>query len=376
SAPVCSPSRAALLTGRVPHRAGVPGNVAHRPDAKGLPADEVTMAEMFRAAGHATAIVGKWHLGHAPDERPRAQGFDRSFVHRGGCIDNWSHYFYWAGPNRHDLYRDGDEFHAPGRYFPDLMVEEATRFVTDHRDEPFFLLFTLNAPHYPYQGEPSWLERYGPLASPRREYAAFLSSADVRIGRLLGLLDDLSLRERTIVAFQSDHGHSTEARAHFGGGSAGPHRGAKFSLLEGGIRVPAAISWLGRLPENAVRDQVAHACDWFPTLAALAGVPLPERRLDGRSLVGVIEDPDAGTPHDELHWAQADQWAVRVGRWKLVSDAHDTTDGRAITTDEGARLYDLESDLGERDDLAADEPDVVADLTARHERWVETREDG
>lgn len=362
AAPVCSPSRAALLTGRTPARAGLTGNVAHSPDARGLPTDQVTMAEMFRAGGYATAHVGKWHLGHAPDEQPPAQGFDLSFGHLGGCIDNYSHFFYWAGPNRHDLQQDGVEVHRPGRFFPDLMVLEATRFITEHRHESFFLYFAMNAPHYPYQGDPEWLERYADLPTPRREYAAFLSTQDARIGRLLASLDELGLRERTIVVFQSDHGHSTEARAFFGGGSAGPHRGAKFSLLEGGIRVPAAVSWPGRLPEGESRSQWATACDWMPTLAALTGVPLPARELDGESLVPMLDDPDTAAPHRKFRWVQADQWAVRAGRWKLVFNAHDTTDGRAIGKDEGARLYDIEADPGERHDLSAAHPEIVATL--------------
>src|SRR5262249_47733154 len=149
---------------------------------------------------------------------------------------------------------------------------------------------------------------------------AFLSTMDERIGRLLAELDGLGLRERTIVIVQSDHGHSTEERAHFGGGSAGPYRGAKFSLFEGGIRVPAIVSWPGHLPQGEVRSQMAYGCDWLPTVAELCGVALPKNPLDGKSLVPVIQSADAPSPHAVLHWQFESSWAVRIGDWKLLHD--------------------------------------------------------
>jgi len=369
AAPVCSPSRAGLLTGRHPIRAGMSSNAPSRPGQPGMPASEVTIAEMLKTAGYSTAHVGKWHLGYSPETMPLGQGFDFSFGHMGGCIDNYSHFFYWDGPNGPDLHRDGREVHAPGRFFADLMVEEAAGFLERHRDRPFFLYFAINEPHYPYQGDLKWLEHYAHLKYPRNLYAAFLSTMDERIGRLMDKLDALGLRERTIVIVQSDHGHSTEERAHFGGGSAGPYRGAKFSLFEGGIRVPAIVSWPGHLPQNEVRSQMAYGCDWLPTIAELCGVAPPRHAQDGKSLVPVIRSADAPSPHDVLHWQIGSSWAVRAGDWKLLFDVVDTTRRAPGERIAGAFLVNLHDDPSETTNLAAVRPDVVARLKRLRAEW-------
>ncbi len=369
AAPVCSPSRAGLLTGRHPVRAGMPSNAPSEAGKPGMPAREVTIAEMLKAAGYATGHVGKWHLGYSPETMPLGQGFDSSFGHMGGCIDNYSHFFYWGGPNRHDLQRDGREVQAPGRFFGDLMVEEATAFLKRNQDRPFFLYFAINEPHYPYQGDPKWLEHYAHLKYPRNLYAAFLSTMDERIGRLIAEVDALGLRERTIVIVQSDHGHSTEERAHFGGGSAGGYRGAKFSLFEGGIRVPAIVSWPGHLPENEVRDQVAHGCDWLPTIAELCGVATPKSPIDGKSLVRVIRSAEAPTPHDVLHWQFDSSWAVREGDWKLLHDVLDTTRRAPGERIKGKFLVNVRDDPSETTNVVAGHPDVVARLERRRAEW-------
>ncbi len=369
-APVCSPSRAGLLTGKTPQRAGVPGNVSSINKDAGMPSEQYTIAEMFRDAGYKTGHFGKWHLGHAKDKQPNAQGFDYSFGHFVGCIDNFSHYFFWEGPNRHDLYRNGEEVFYPGQFFPDLMVMEASSFIESNKKDPFFIYFALNTPHYPYQGKPEWLKYYRDrgVKYPRDLYAAFISTMDEKIGELLKKLGNLGLTENTIVVFQSDNGYSTEERAHYGGGSAGILRGSKFSLFEGGIRVPAAISWPAKIKAGEKRDQMCVNADWMPTLAELCRIDLDTRELDGKSLVPVILDLKAKSPHDDgFCWQSGKQWAARKGDWKLIVNPVSI---EKISAADSIFLVNLEDDQGERTNLVNEYPERVIELKEQHKEWL------
>jgi arylsulfatase A-like enzyme len=381
-AAVCSPSRAALLTGKTNLRAGLPGNVPVPEYSKekgryGMPTEQITMAEMLKENGYYTALIGKWHLGHDKDKLPNGQGFDYFFGHQRGCIDNYSHTFYWQGPNKHDLYRNEEEVYYPGQHFTDLMAKEIKQIINDKKEQPFFVYWAFNAPHYPYQGGTKWLDHYKDMPSPRKEYAAFVSNTDEKIGYVLDELDKQGLTENTIVIFQSDHGHSLEERTFWGGGNSGPYRGSKFSLFEGGIRVPAIITYPGVIPANQVRDQACMEMDWFSTIAELTGSKISEK-VDGKSLIPLIKDGKSASQHDILYWQYGNyddntaQWAVRKDNWKLIGNGNEpSTDGSKIEVDK-IFLVDLDKDISEKKNLAKDNPKKLKELMKLHESWLKS----
>ncbi len=367
---ICSASRAGLMTGRFPPRAGVPGNVSSTKGVAGMPAEEVTIAEVLESAGYATAHVGKWHLGYTPETMPRGQGYDYTFGHMGGCIDNYSHFFYWQGPNRHDLWRNGREVWHDGEYFLDLMARECEGVLEKNRRRPLFIYWAINMPHYPLQATAKWRAHYRDLPAPRRMYAAFVSTVDEYIGRVLAKVDELGLRENTLIVYQADHGHSTEERTFGGGGNAGPYRGAKACLFEGGLRVPAIVSLPGTIPQGEVRRQMATGCDWLPTIAGYCGAELPKGRLDGKNLAPVIASADAPSPHEKFYWQLGSQWAVRQGDWKLLGNPRDTSKKAPITPKDNPLLVNLADDVSEMKNLAGDHPDVVQRLTRLRNEYV------
>ena len=392
-ASICSPSRAGLMTGKIPKRAGVPSNVSSTAGEHGMPATETTIAEIFKAAHYTTGHFGKWHLGYTPETMPLNQGFDISYGHMGGCIDNYSHFFYWDGPNRHDLWKNGVEVFEPGEYFPKRMTDECLGFIETNREKPFFIYLAYNVPHYPLQPTEQWRKYYHsispldvPFVQPTRKdgdnmpqldpltirglYCAFVSSMDEQIGRVLETLDQLGLRENTIVLFQADQGHSFEARTSFGGGNAGLFRGGKFSLFEGGLRVPSVISWPSGLPQGELRDQMAFACDWYPTLAQLCGVSVPNKAdLDGKSVASCLLD-NTPSPHESLYWQLGDQWAVRKGDWKLYANPQDPSTSVPMP-EKDAKLFlsNLRDNPQERTNDAEQRKEIVEELLAIQKQY-------
>lgn len=385
---VCCPSRSQLLTGRFPQRSGVTNWLSNNTldeNGRNMFPSEITLAEVLRDYGYRTGLSGKWHLGAKPGHQPLDQGFDEAFGHLGGFIDNFEHKFLHSNSRRppfHDLYRNGKEVFETGRYFPDLVVDEATRFIVENKDRPFFLYCAFNVPHYPEQSDPKFDKMYDSMSMPRRSYASMITTTDDRIGQVLRALDLWGLRDNTIVLFMSDNGHSTEDffnwdvnyGAHGGGGNTGKWRGAKGSLFEGGIRVPSILSLPGRIPAGETRTQAISNMDFFPTILELCGVEPPDYEIDGKSLSGVLGSADSPSPHSTFHWMWQNQWAVREGDWKLIGNGRDTTglkSGHAPRKDMGeVYLASLADELPEATNHASERPEIVARLEKLHEDWL------
>ena len=377
---VCCPARAMLLTGRHPQRSGVHHwTQGDMNAAKGInmALEEMTLAESLKAVGYRTALYGKWHLGAHRDYGPRKQGFDEFFGIRDGFIDNYNHYFL-HGTGFHDLYEGTTPVDASGEYFPDMMVRRALQFIAENKDRPFFLYVAFNIPHYPEQALKRFEAKYaGMKDDARRSYAAIVSTTDYYIGRIIDRLEANGLRDNTIVVFMSDNGHSEETanrirvenhksglpKGHFygasGGGSTGKWLGQKGSFLEGGIRVPAIISYPVKLPAGIVRHQAVTAMDWMPTILELCNVQLPDAKLDGSSLLPIIKSATAKSPYKILHWQWGNRWAVRQGEWKLL--------GRSAQAHSLGNLNDSEP---EKKDYLEEKPQLVEHLLALHNEWV------
>ncbi len=391
---VCCPSRAALLTGRHPQRSGINDwtqNDAHATE-KGInmPLSEVTIAEILKENGYRTGIFGKWHLGAALENGPLEQGFDEFFGFRGGFIDNYVHYFL-HGMGFHDLWENKDEIYQRDQYFPSLMTEEALRFIDRNKEQPFFLYTAFNLPHYPEQPDSTFMSYVEGLDEPRRSYATAIATVDDKIGQLIERLEVNDIRDKTVIFFMSDNGHSTEETfirvdnhnsglpkglnycANGGGGFTGKWRGAKSSFLEGGVRVPTIISYPGHFPEGAVRDQIVSCMDFLPTICELTGSRMPDT-LDGYSLLPIIESEGESSQHETLFFEWRGQWAVRQGKWKLIVNGRDTTGKFSSHLEkeekmESPYLANLEDENPEEKNYAEEYPEVVERLTSLYNAW-------
>ncbi len=382
-APICSASRASLLTGRYPAKVGVPGNVSPLPGTVGLTPGVPTLADALKELGYRTAMFGKWHLGNWSPCRPEDRGFDEWFGFLNGCIDYYSHIFYWGMASGkmdqvHDLWENGEEIYQNGRYFVDLMTERTLGYLkrTASDDRPFFLYVPYNAPHYPMHAPEEYMKRFEHLPWEKQVYAAMVSVMDDSIGMIVDELKAQGRFENTCIFFQPDHGPSRETRnwldgntAPYPGGSTGGLKGHKASLFDGGIHLPSLICWPNAIPGGRVSDSFGTGLDVFATLLAAAGGDPTSYETDGFDLMPMIVNGEP-SPRREMFWKFANQRAVRRDNWKLVLN------GRLV--DEGApdpiHLSDLGSDPGERTNLKDEHPDVVQELTAAIEAWEQTVE--
>jgi arylsulfatase A-like enzyme len=366
--PVCSPTRAALLTGRYPMRHGLQVGVVKPWAQYGLPLEERTLADDLQAAGYATGIFGKWHLGHfATEYLPTSRGFTHQYGHYNGAID----YFTHQRDGGHDWHENGKANHDQG-YSTTLLGQQAAQFVRDHAGKkPFFLYVPFNAVHSPYQPPKNGIDAYPNLKGNRQNYAAMLTETDKAIGTIVDAVDKAGIRDNTLFVFSSDNGGPAPGRVT----DNGKLRGGKGGLYEGGVRVVAFATWTGHIPAGSTVTEPIHMVDWRPTLVRLCGAKqsgnLP---LDGLDVWGTLTANEP-SPHDVILLnTTPDIGAIRAGDWKLIVKQPPGGRKRKRAAKGGqaaakaglpeVELYNLKNDPSETTNLAKDHPEKVKELRA------------
>ena len=358
SATMCSPARAALLTGRYPHTVGMPDLASpaarNKVPVLSLDHDAITLPEVLRTNGYRSMLAGKWHLGHHPGNWPRTHGFDQF---HGSIIGTPGYY------DVKETYHNETPI-VVKKYFTDYITDKATDFITQNSGSPFFLYLAYNAPHYPLEAPAELVYKYrmrylqdGLFAI----YAAMVERMDHGIGRVMSTLDSLAISDNTVIIFTSDNGPSAEPRTYGLPGakiSAGPLRDHKYSAHEGGIRVPFIARWPTRIPAGTVRHEPAIMMDIMPTLLDACNIVYDESDADGISILPLLQNK-AFKNDRTLHWEDQYNFAVRHGAWKLVRQFYN----------DAPRLYNVADDPGERRDLSHKHPHIVSPLLASHETW-------
>jgi arylsulfatase A-like enzyme len=357
----CSPTRAGLISGRYQQRYGIEAPLANavRAGDRGLLATGHSLPQLLKNHGYATALIGKWHLGYVADKSPNAHGFDYFFGLKSGYHDYYTHH---DGEGQPDLWENDEPVEAEG-YTTDLVTRRAARFIDEHKDEPFFLDVAYTAPHWPYQvpGKPSvapdnarHVMPHDLTTSTRADYVAMVEHLDAQIGELLAAIERAGVADDTIVIFTNDNGGEWLS-------SNAPFFGRKWTVFEGGIRVPAIVRWPNRIPAASVSDQVGITMDLTASILAVTGAPVPaEAQLEGVNLFPVWEGR-APQLERTLFWRAGSgpgkQTAVRRGDWKLVVDGTHTY------------VFDLRTDLSERNDLARWRQDIAQRLQPLLTEW-------
>lgn len=366
--PVCSPTRASLMTGRYVAHTGVYTIV--RPHAKwGLPLGERTLAQALKEAGYETAITGKWHLGEFEDAyHPTSRGFDHQYGLWFGMID----YFTHMRDGVLDWYKDDKPCRDEG-YSTHLIVKEACRLIRGRTtDKPLFLYLPFNAVHTPLQVPENYTKPYEHLSGSRKTYAGMTAAMDEAVGQVVAALEEKGMLSNTLIIFSSDNGGPNPGKLT----DNGPLRAGKGTIYEGGVRVCAFASWPGKIPAGQVVKEPVHIVDWYPTLVKLAGGSLEQKLpVDGLDIWSVITQ-GAKTPHEALLLSATSfgKAAIRMGDWKLLrgasdhgADNNDDDNGKGggKSNEKGEELYNLADDIGEKKNLAAEKPEKVRELRAK-----------
>ena len=353
SCPVCSPTRAGLNTGRYQQRFGHefnPGPPGQAADTFGLPLTETLLAARLKAAGYATGIVGKWHLGYEKGYLPLDRGFDEFFGFPGGA-----HAYNNPQPESDNPIMRGDKPVDEKEYLTDAFARESVSFIERHKDKPFFLYLPFNAVHSPLEAPEKYMSRFADIKDKKRQtFAAMLSAMDDAVGKALDAVRKNGLEENTLIFFLGDNGGPTPSTT----SRNDPLRGYKGQVYEGGFRVPFLAQWKGQIPAGKVYSKPVIALDIAPTACALAGAKTDGAKFDGVNLMPYLTGKSDGAPHETLYWRFGDQSAIRDGDWKLVK-----------TPNGGTELFNLADDIGESKNLASEKPQKVKKLEALYEKW-------
>ena len=359
--PMCTPTRAALMTGRYPLRYGLQTLVILPDQTYGLPTTERLLPQALKEAGYSTALIGKWHLGHAKREYwPRQRGFDYVYGPLIGEIDYFTHEMH----GQRDWYRNNQPLNEKG-YVTTLLGQDAVRRINQHDpNKPLFLYLAFTSPHTPYQAPKEYLDRYSNVQDPqRRAYSAMITAMDDQIGKVIQALEARNMRDNTIIVFHSDNGGvrsamlagQIETKGELPADN-GPYRDGKGSLYEGGTRVASLINWPGKIKPGRI-DQPMHVVDMFPTLVKLAGgAPDKGPALDGLDLWPTLADGKPSPRQEVVYNVEMFRGAVRNGDWKLFW---------RTTLPSAIELYDLAKDPSEKNNVAEQNPDQVAQLQKR-----------
>lgn len=367
SGPYCSPTRAGFMTGRYQQRFGHEFNPGPAETANkdfGLPLTETTIGNRLKDAGYVTGWFGKSHLGYEPAFHPLKRGFDEFYGFLGGARS------YFDTADRSPVLR-GTEPAGKFDYTTDAFGRETVAFIERHRAQPWFAYLAFNAVHSPMEASDKYLSRFPNITNPKRKaYAGMQSAMDDAVGAVLAKIRALGQEENTLIFFFADNGGPTANNT----SGNGPLRGFKAQTWEGGVRVPFMVQWKGQLPAGKTDDRPVIQLDIHPTALAAAGVAIqPEWKLDGMNLLPYLRGEKAGDPHDALYWRFGAQVAIRMGDWKLVkgmgSAGVEAVERRSKATMDGAELYNLAKDIGEKQNLAASEPAKVKELTAAWNAW-------
>jgi arylsulfatase A-like enzyme len=366
--PVCSPTRAAFLTGRYPMRHGLQVGVV-RPWAQyGLPLEERTLAQALKDAGYTTAIVGKWHLGHfAPAYLPTRRGFDHQYGHYNGALD----YFTHVRDGGFDWHKDDQACHDEG-YSTHLLARDAVQFVAANTGKkPFFLYVPFNAVHTPHQVPAEYMKPYTNLKGERQKYAGMLAALDEAVGQIVDAVEKAGVRRQTLFVFSSDNGGPRPGVVT----DNGKFRAGKGTLYEGGVRVAAFATWDGHIKAGSTVTEPLHMVDWYPTLLKLCGAKTGQKLpVDGLDLWPTLTQGKP-SPHEALLLnTTPNTGAVRAGDWKLVvrNGADDPDGGPAKTAGKASvELFNLKDDPYEKANLADKHPEKVKELKATLARFAQ-----